>query len=155
MAKLIENLAVCEIRSVIRFLKAFNIKPKQLLWGVWTKCNSMVSRWVRQFNDDRENVHDDERMRRPSFWLVMNWFLRLMKKFKETLTSQFLFTLWNFLKFQELLFHEIVYEELGFRKLCACWIPKILIEEHKKSSLVVHLSFWHGTTMTVTTSLAV
>jgi transposase len=35
-------------------------------YGQHTMSDLMVSRWVRHFNEGRENVHDDPRKGRPS-----------------------------------------------------------------------------------------
>jgi hypothetical protein len=60
MFKTTEKLVAREMPSVICFLNARNMKPAdihcQLCEGV-----SMVRRWWRQFNEGRENVHDDSR----------------------------------------------------------------------------------------------
>ncbi|XP_025410521.1 protein GVQW3-like [Sipha flava] len=72
MDKLIENAATCELRSVIRFLNAENIKPVDIhrqiceVYGENAMSDSMVRRWVRLFKEGRTNVHDEERTGRPS-----------------------------------------------------------------------------------------
>jgi len=72
MFKKMENPAACEIRSVIRFLNAKNMTPAEIhrqlcdVYGEHAMSSSMVRRWVRLFNEGRENVHDDPRSGRPS-----------------------------------------------------------------------------------------
>ena len=72
MFKKIENPAVCEMRSVIRFLNAKNMTPAEIpcqlcdVYGEHTMSSSMVRSWVRLFNEGRGNVHDDPRSGRPS-----------------------------------------------------------------------------------------
>jgi len=72
MFKEIENPAACEMRSVIRFLIAKNITPAEVhrqlcdVYGEHAMSSSMVRRWVRLFNEGRENVHDDPRNGLPS-----------------------------------------------------------------------------------------
>ena len=69
MFKKIENPAACEIRSVIRFLNAKNMKPAEIhrqlcdVYGEHAMSSSVVRRWLRLFNEGRENVHDDPRSR--------------------------------------------------------------------------------------------
>jgi len=69
--KKIENPAACEMRSVIRFLNAKNMTPAEIhrqlcdAYGEHAMTSSMVWRWVRLFNEGRENVHDDPRSGRP------------------------------------------------------------------------------------------
>ena len=65
MFKKIENPAACEMRSVIPFLNAKNMKLAEIhhqlcdVYGEHAMSSSMVRRWVRLFNEGRENVHDD------------------------------------------------------------------------------------------------
>ncbi|GFV16022.1 uncharacterized protein TNCV_3976771 [Trichonephila clavipes] len=66
MSVLIENPAACEIKCVIRFLKAKRVKPIEIYRQICevyeqnAMSDSMVRRWVRQFNEGRTEVHDDE-----------------------------------------------------------------------------------------------
>ena len=70
--KKIENPAACEMRSVIRFLNAKNMKPAEIhrqlcdVYGEHAMSSSMVRRWVQLFSEGCENVHDDPRSGRPS-----------------------------------------------------------------------------------------
>jgi len=72
MFKKTEDTAACEMRSVIRFLNAKNMKSAEIhrqrcdVYGEHAMSSSMVRRWVRLFNEGRENVHDDPRSGRPS-----------------------------------------------------------------------------------------
>jgi len=72
MFKKIENPAACEMRPVILFLNAKNMTPAEIhrqvcdVYEEHAMSSSMVWRWVRLFNEVRENVHDDPRSGRPS-----------------------------------------------------------------------------------------
>ena len=72
MFKKIQNPAACEMRSVIRFLNAKNMTPAEIhrqvcdVYGEQAVISSVVRRWVRLFNEGRENMHDDPRSGRPS-----------------------------------------------------------------------------------------
>jgi hypothetical protein len=72
MFKLMERPADCEIRSVIRFLNARNVKPADFhrqiceVDGENAMSDGMVRKWVRKFNEGRDNVHDEPRSGRPS-----------------------------------------------------------------------------------------
>jgi transposase len=72
MSKKIKNLAVCEVRAVIRFLNAQNIRPNEIyrqliaVYGEGVMNESIVRKWCRMFNEGRTNVHDEERSGRPS-----------------------------------------------------------------------------------------
>jgi len=71
MFKKIEYPAACEMRSVICFLNAKNMTPTEIhrqlcdVCGEHAMSNSVVRRWVRLFNEGRENMHDDTRSGLP------------------------------------------------------------------------------------------
>ncbi|KAJ4446859.1 hypothetical protein ANN_13559 [Periplaneta americana] len=72
MFKVIEHPADCEMRSVIRFLNARNIKQADIhhqlceVYGDDAISDGMVRRWVRKFNEGRISVHDEQHTGRPS-----------------------------------------------------------------------------------------
>lgn len=72
MVELIRNSVTCEIRSVICFLNAKNVKPIDIhrpiceVYGENAKSDSMVRRWVRQLKKGCDQLHDEQRSRRPS-----------------------------------------------------------------------------------------
>jgi len=72
MFKTIEGAADCEIRSAIRVLNAKNVLPSEIhhqicqVYGDNAMSDEMVRKWVRIFNERRENVHDEERIGLPS-----------------------------------------------------------------------------------------
>jgi transposase len=84
MFKKIKKPAECEMRSVISFLNAKNIRladiRRQLceVYGEHVMRDSMVRRWVRHINKRRENVHDDPLSGRPS--VVNEDLVRAVKK---------------------------------------------------------------------------
>ncbi|KOC62608.1 hypothetical protein WH47_04269, partial [Habropoda laboriosa] len=55
------------------FLNARNVKSADIhrqlceAYGEHAMSDSMVRRWVRNFNDSRENVHDDSQFRHFQF----------------------------------------------------------------------------------------
>ena len=67
MFKTIEGAADCEIRSVIRFLNARNVLPSEIHRQICQVCgdiatsDGMVKKWVRMFDEGRDNVHDEAR----------------------------------------------------------------------------------------------
>jgi len=72
MFKTIEWTADCGIRSVIRFLNARNVLPNEIhhqicqVYGDNAMSDGMVRKWVRMFNEGRENVYDEARSGGPS-----------------------------------------------------------------------------------------
>jgi len=75
-----EGAADCEIRSAIRFLNARNVLPSEIhhqicqVYGDNGMSDGMVRKWVRMFNEGRENLQDEARSGRPS--LVNDDFVR-------------------------------------------------------------------------------
>jgi len=65
MFKTTEGANDCEIQSVIRFLNARNVLPGAIhhqicqVYGDNTMSDGMVRKWVRMFNEGRENVHNE------------------------------------------------------------------------------------------------
>jgi hypothetical protein len=72
MLKKIKKPAACEMKSVICFFNARNMKPADIhcrLCEVYVEhamSDSIVRRWMRHFNEGYENVHDVPRHGRPS-----------------------------------------------------------------------------------------
>ena len=72
MFKTIEGATDCDIRSVIRVLQARNVVASEIhhqichVYGDNAISDSMVRKWVRMFNEGRENTHDEARSGRPS-----------------------------------------------------------------------------------------
>jgi hypothetical protein len=69
---MIERPTDCEIPSVIRFWNARNMKPADIhhqireVYDENAMSDGMVRKWVRQFNEGRDNVRDNPRSGRPS-----------------------------------------------------------------------------------------
>ena len=105
--KTIEGVTGCEIRSVIHFINARNVLPSQIhhqicqVYGDNVMSDGMVRKWVRMFNEQRDNVHDEARNGHPS---LMNDDLvrRSMKECMTTGISQFLICPCTSLRFQGL-----------------------------------------------------
>jgi len=96
MFKTIEGVANCEIRSVISFLNARNVLPSEIhhqicqVYGDNAISNGVVRKWVRMFNEERKNVHDEARSGRPS--LVND---DLVRKVNERVRDDRRFTISN------------------------------------------------------------
>ncbi|GBO46363.1 hypothetical protein AVEN_177273-1 [Araneus ventricosus] len=99
----------------------------------------MVRKWVRMFNEGRENVHDEERSGSPS--LITE---ELVLCIDEKVRSNRRFTIsdlsMNFQNISLSLIHEIVTEHLHYKKLCSRWAPKILT---KRKRMEAALEFLH------------
>jgi len=72
MFETIEGAPDCQIRSVIYFLNVKNVLPSEIhqqicqVYGDNAMSDGMVRKWVRMFNEGRENVHAEARSRRSS-----------------------------------------------------------------------------------------
>jgi hypothetical protein len=68
-----ENSASCEMRSMIKFLNAKNVRRVEIyrqvceVYGENAVSDGMVRRCCGMFSEARTNVHDDDRSGRPSF----------------------------------------------------------------------------------------
>jgi transposase len=117
MFKKTKKPAACEMRSVIRFLNARNMKPADIhrqlceAYREHAGSDSMVRRWARHFIEGRENVHDDSRSGRPP---VVNE--DLVRAVKEKVQENRLFTIsllsLHFPQISRSLLHEIVSDKL-------------------------------------------
>lgn len=146
MFKKIDDPADCEIRSVIRFLNARNVKPSEIhrqiteIYGESAMTDGMVRKWVRQFNEGRTNVHDATRSGRPS--LATNDLVnRVDEKIKANRRVTMTMLADEFSQVSRTVLHEIVTDRLGYHKLCSRWVPKMLTDEHKTKRLGSALTF--------------
>ncbi|GBM85930.1 hypothetical protein AVEN_97550-1 [Araneus ventricosus] len=142
MFKTISDPAECEVRSVIRFLNAKNVKPAEIqrklieIYGENLMIDGMVRKWVRQFNDGCTNVHDEARSGRPS--VVIDG---LVEKLNEKIRENSRFTIRmlcdEFPQISKTVLHEIVTNRLNYRKLCSRWVPKMLTDVHRTKVAVL------------------
>jgi len=147
MFKTIEGATDCEILSVISFLSARNELPSEIhhqicqVYGDNGMSNGIVRKWVRMFNEVRENVHDEARSGRPS--LVNDDFVR---KVNERVRGDRRFTISDlsvhFPQISRTLLCDTVDSHLGYRKVCARWVvPKMVTEENKNQRVACALKF--------------
>ena len=72
MNVLISNPADCEVRGVIRFLQAENVRPCEIhqrlvaVYGEYVMNAASVRKWCIIFTNGRTDVHDAENSGRPS-----------------------------------------------------------------------------------------
>jgi len=121
MFNTIEGAADCEIRSVIRFLSARNVIPSEIhhhicqVYGDNVMSDGVVRKWVRVFNEWRENEHDEARSGRPS--LVSDG---LVRKVNERVLDDRRFTIsdlsLHFPQISRTLLYENVSSHLGSRR---------------------------------------
>jgi hypothetical protein len=127
MFKKIENPAAYEMRPVIRFLNARNMKPADThhqlceVYGEHATSDSIVRRWIRHFNEGRENVHDDPRSGRPS---LVNG--DLARAVEETIQENIRFTISSL----SLHFPQIPRRQRGQRRNVVCIAGGIILCIH-------------------------
>jgi oligoribonuclease (3'-5' exoribonuclease) len=63
------------------------------------------------------------------------WLMNLVRAVEEKIQENRRFAIpslsLHFPQISRSLLHEIVFDELRFRKLCSRWVPKVLADEHK------------------------
>jgi hypothetical protein len=89
-----------------------------------------VMTWCHEVSEGKTDVHDEQRSSRPS--LISD---DLLQEIEGEIRAN------QRVKIRELhhitpevsktTIHEAVAERLGYRKLCACWVPKMLTDDHK------------------------
>lgn len=146
MCAAIANPASCEVRSVIRFLLAKNLKPIEIyrqlceVYGNNVITEGGVRQWCIRFKNGRTNVHDEEKSGRPS--IVTD---ELVASVNEMIRSNRRFTITElslcFPQISRTVVYEIVTQKLGYHKFCARWVPKILTEQHKVQRMAASLTF--------------
>ncbi|XP_035232632.1 protein GVQW3-like [Stegodyphus dumicola] len=146
MCAAIENPASCEVRSVIRFLLAKNLKPMEIYWqecevyGNNIMNETSIRKWCIQFKNGRTNVHDEEKSGRPSIATD-----KLVAKVDEKIHENRSFTITKLLpsfpQVSRTLLFEIVTQKLGYRKFCARWVSKLLTDHYKGQRMGAALTF--------------
>ena len=121
MFKTIEGAADSEIRSVIRFLNARNVLPNAIhhqicqVYGDNAMSDGMVRKWVRMFNEGRENVHDEARSGRPS--LVNDDFVRkAIERVRDDRRFTISYLSLHFPEISRTLLYDIVSSHLDYRR---------------------------------------
>ena len=121
MFKTIEGATDCEIQPVISFLNARNVLPSEIhhqirqVYGDNAMSDGMVRKWVRMFNEGRENIHNEVRSGHPS--LVND---DLLHKVNERVRDDRHFTIsdpsLHFPQISRTLLYDIVSNHLGHRQ---------------------------------------
>ncbi|GFV85501.1 histone-lysine N-methyltransferase SETMAR [Trichonephila clavipes] len=114
--------------------------PFRWVYGQNAMSDSMVRRWVRQFNEGRSEVHDDERSGRPSL-ITEELVHAIDEKIKENRKFTISALAMEFPQISRSIMHEIVTDKMKFHKLCALWVPKILTDSHKTKRMGCALEF--------------
>jgi len=140
MAAKIVAPASCEVRAVIRFLCAKGSSAAQihrelcLVYGPTVMSEGKVRQWCRDFKNGRTNVHDGERSGRPIIQtdeIVQQVDQELRSDRRSTINALAV----KFPLVGRTTIYTIVTEKLGYHKLCARWVPKMLTDQHKEQRM--------------------
>jgi len=128
MAAPIQSPAKCEVRSVIRFFSAKGESPAEIHKQIVAVYDNVMNRqnvtkWCREFSEERTDVHDEQRSGRPS--LISDGLLQETEgeiRANRRVTMRELHHIIS--EVSKTTIHETVTEKLGYRKLCAAGSPK-------------------------------
>jgi len=122
----ISNPADCEVRGVIRFLQAENVRPSEIhrrlvaVYGENVMNAASVRKWYTMFRNGRTDVHDAERSGRPS--VITD---ALKQKVNRIIRENRHFTIREVYEqcpeVSRTVVYEIVIEHLQYGKICARW----------------------------------
>ncbi|GFT98876.1 histone-lysine N-methyltransferase SETMAR [Trichonephila clavipes] len=144
--------ASCELRSVIRFLAAKKKSAKEIheelcqVYGEECMSSGMVRRWVRDFKNGRTDVHDEARAGRPSASdeTIAKVEAAMLEDRRTTVRE----LCEKIPEVSKTTIDKILTEHLGYSKVCARWVPKMLTADHKRQRVEAAQEFlaFHGTT---------
>ena len=110
------------------------------VYGDNSVCRTLVFDWHKRFREGRKSIEDNERSGRPvskhSEQAVEEVRALLKEDRRYTLKDLALatgFSVWKM--------HQIVHEDLGMRKVCARWIPRLLTAEQKERRVEIAEDF--------------
>jgi hypothetical protein len=146
MTALIQIPIKCEMIAVIRFLIAKGECPaeihKQIVAVYGDVMNQQtVTKWCRELSEGRTDVHDEQKSSsKPS--LISD---DLLQKIEGEICANQCGTIRELHhiipKVSKTTIYEAVTQKLGYRKLCACWVPKMLTDDHKMKWMGSALKF--------------
>ena len=126
----ISHPADCEVRGVIRFLQAENVRPSEIhrrlvaVYGEHVMNAASVRKWCTKCRIGRTDVHDAERSGRPS--VITD---ALKQKLKCIIRENRHFTIREVYEqcpeVSRTIVYEIVTEHLQYRKICARWARRL------------------------------
>ena len=136
MNALISTPADCEVRGVIRFLQAENVRPCEIyqrlvaVYGEHVMNADSVRKWCTTFTNERTDVHDAERSGRPS--VITD---ALKQKVNRIIRENRHFTISEVYEHctevSRALVYQIVTKHLQYREICARWLPRMLTDAQK------------------------
>jgi histone-lysine N-methyltransferase SETMAR len=141
MAAKLTECSNLEQRAVIRFLQAEGVKTTQIYsrmkaqYGCNCLSKSSCYEWTKAFKEGRVEIQDDERSGRP----VDISTPETIRNIEQLILAD------RRVKIDDIAerlgvshgsVHKIVHEMLGFNKVSARWVPKMLTDVHKEQRLL-------------------
>ncbi|UYV70868.1 hypothetical protein LAZ67_8000923 [Cordylochernes scorpioides] len=141
------NVSTCELRSVIRFFTAKNETAVNIhsnlvsLYGEECMSIQMVRRWRSWFLEGRQNVHDDERSGRPVTATDNAAVRNVVEADRRVTIDEIMIRLPPGIEIGRSSIGTIMSDILNFRKVCARWVPRLLLENHKQQRMEAARAF--------------
>ena len=132
--KISEQRVYCKIRAQLGFPPTEIHADLQKVYGNGALKYATVCKWIRHFNDGRESIENDPRVARPVSVLTE----KNVATVKTLIVEDARYTVQEIEELSGI--HsssvlKLLCERLGLRKICACWVPHLCIDEQKQSRL--------------------
>ena len=98
-----------------------------------------MTKWCREFSEGRTDVHDKQKNGRPS--LISDDLQEIEGEIHANRRVTIRELHYIIPEASKTTIHEAVTEKLGYRKLCARWVPKMLTDDHKTKRMRSALKF--------------
>lgn len=124
-------------RIIIKFLTNEGVKPSEIFtrlkaqFGDATLSQNRVYTWVREFRDGRERVENESHDRRPRTSLTND----NIRAVRELIEGDRRLTIEQIVSEVGISYgsvQSIITDQLGFRKISARWVPRLLTENQKQ-----------------------
>jgi hypothetical protein len=144
MAAPIHSPATCEVHSSYDF-SAQCERPAEIHKQIFAVYGNVMNRknvtkWCGESSEGRTDVHDEQRNGRPS--LIFD---NLLQEIGGEIRANWRVTIRELHhiipEVSKTTIHEAVTEKLGYRKLWALWVPKMLTDDHKTKWMGFALKF--------------
>ncbi len=137
-----------EMRAVIRFLAVRGETSVRITamvqetYGEHCMHESSIRRWAKRFREGRTNIEDEARSGRPRDSVNED----NIKRVKQLLKEDSRLTLTEMAERMPIecgrsSIRVILHDVLGYRKLSARWIPRLLTDDHKRQRMGAALQF--------------
>ncbi|KAK3803875.1 hypothetical protein RRG08_029467 [Elysia crispata] len=140
MAAHLETWSKEEIRAVIRFLNAKSLNPTEIhkelqsVYGEHVISRTQVYHWCNLFEAGHSDLTDREGRGRSITATSEDNVKRVDELIRQDRRLK-LHEIASSLEISETSAHRIVFDELGYRKVSARWVPKQLTDNHKEQRL--------------------